>query len=56
VHVSTSFLADTMLLTPAPRFKMTLPSAYGKTGQERQNQASRQVTKSASPSEKPRQA
>ena len=28
----------------------------GKTGQERQNQASRRVAKSASPSEKPRQA
>ena len=28
----------------------------GKTGQERQNQASRQAAKSASPSEKPRQA
>jgi hypothetical protein len=28
----------------------------GKTGQERQNQASRWVAKSASPSEKPRQA
>jgi hypothetical protein len=28
----------------------------GKTGRERQNQASRRVAKSASPSEKPRQA